>query len=81
NYDSVLSSMDEWLDECGVKKSVVDHLAKDHKAKTELKRSAEQGLLNDIDPVSLQNYLEAARKHYENSGGGLFGSLKSLFKR
>lgn len=80
-YDGVLSSMDAWLDECGVKKSVVDHLSKDHKAKTELKKSAEQGLLNDIDPVALQTYLEATRKHYENSGGGLFGSLRSLFKR
>lgn len=79
NYTEILSTLDSWLDECDVRKGVVDCLSKDYKAKTELKKGSDQGILGEVDPVVLQERLEQVKAHYE--GRGFIGGLKSLFKR
>lgn len=44
-YTEVISTMNEWLDECNVKRNVVDILARDCKAKSEPKKDSEDGIL------------------------------------
>lgn len=80
-YTEVISTMNEWLDECNVKRNVVDILARDCKAKSEPKKGSDEGILSEVDTAELQAALETVRKHYEKSGGGLFGGIKSLFRK
>lgn len=80
-YKEILSDSDKWLDECNVKKNVVDFLSRDYKAKFENRKSSDNEILSEVDSAELQAALESVRKHYEKNGGGLFGGIKSLFKR
>lgn len=73
--------MNEWLDECNVKRNVVDILARDCKAKSEPKKDSEDGILSEVDITELQAALESVRKHYEKRGSGLLGGIKSLFRK
>ena len=77
-YTDVLDSLDSWLDECNVKKNVVDHLTKDLNAITEHKVKPNT-ILNSVESRQLRKYLEIAQKHYEGSGG-FFAGLSGLFK-
>lgn len=80
-YTEVISTMNEWLDECNVKRNVADILARDCKAKSEQRKGSDEGILSEVDLSELQAALETVRKHYEKSGGGLLGGIKSLFRK
>lgn len=80
-YSGVLSAINEWLDECNVKKNVVDCLARDYKAKSEPKKGTDEGILSEVNPAELQSALDTVKKHYEKSGGGFLGGIKSLFRK
>lgn len=79
-YTEVISSINEWLDECNVKRSVVDILTRDCKSKSEPKKGSDEGILSEVNTAELQAALETVRKHYEKSGG-LLGGIKSLFRK
>lgn len=80
-YGGVISTINEWLDECNVKKNVVDCLAKDCKTISEPKKGSDAGILSEIDSAELQAALETVKKHYENNNGGFLGGIKSLFRK
>lgn len=80
-YDNVLSTINEWLDECNVKKTVVDYLTRDYKSKSEPKKGSDEGILSEVGFVELQAALDTVKKHYETSGKGFIGGIKSLFRK
>ena len=81
HYDSVLFKIDQWLSECNVSSGIVSYLDKDIKAIVEMKKGANNGVLDKIDSGELQDYTKLIRSYYDNNSGGVLNSIKSLFKR
>ena len=81
HYDSVLFKIDQWLSECNVSNGIVSYLDKDIKAIVEMKKGANNGVLDKIDSGELQDYTKLIRSYYDNNSGGVLNSIKSLFKR
>lgn len=86
DYRIILKDVKEWLDECSVKKSVVDCLYKDIKIKVELKKAPKEkeDILDRIDTAALHRYAETVKLHYEengSNGGGLGKFFDKIFKK